>query len=151
MNVHCPECQSEGEDEWVWKRGKNGEFNVKSLYDHLAGNDRGDSFTRIWKEKIPYKIKNFIWLLENNFYVENFLTKENMIKKKWVGDPTCQFCNETETIDHLFFGCVGIFAQCFGANNIPSNVRQYWVQVKIWLPGGGLIHTFGLATICWAI
>jgi hypothetical protein len=72
-------------------------------------------------------------------------------------DPTCEFCNENETNDHLFFGCVvakviwGIIAQSLGANNIPLNIKQYWEWVKIWLPGGGHVYTFGLAAICWAI
>jgi hypothetical protein len=58
-----------------------------------------------------------------------------MVKRKWAGDPTCQFCNEIETVDHLFLNCVvarviwGIVAQCLGANNIPSNVNP--VQVII--------------------
>jgi hypothetical protein len=37
-----------GGDEWIWKRGKNGIFSIKSLYDLLAGDDKVDSFSRIW-------------------------------------------------------------------------------------------------------
>jgi hypothetical protein len=80
-----------------------------------------------------------------------------MLKRKWVVDPTCEFCNENETNDHLFFGCVvakviwGIIAQSLGANNKPLNIKQYWEWVKIWLPGGCHVYTFGLAAICWAI
>jgi hypothetical protein len=89
----------------------------------LVGDDRADSFSRIRKAKIPYKIKIFLWLIENNVV----LTRDNMLKRKRVGDPTCQFCKENETNDHLFFRCVvakviwGIVAQCIGAkNNIGS-------------------------------
>jgi hypothetical protein len=93
--LDTPLC--EGEDEWIWKKGKNGKFSVKYLYDQLVGDDRADSFSRIRKAKIPYKIKIFLWLVENNVV----LTRDNMLKRKRVGDPTCQFCKENETNDHL--------------------------------------------------
>jgi hypothetical protein len=45
----------------------------------------------------------------------------------------------------------GLTAQCIGASNLPSNVSQYWVWIKTWLPGGGMFHSFGLAAICWVV
>jgi hypothetical protein len=64
-------------------------------------NDFGKAHTRIWKAKIPYKIKIFLWLIEN----EAILTKDNMIKRKWVGDPSCQFYEGLEDISHLLVRC----------------------------------------------
>jgi hypothetical protein len=61
------------------------------MYDQLTGTSSGDSFSGIWKVKIPYKVKIFMWLV---------------IRRKWMGDPLCQFCKEPETINHLFFECV---------------------------------------------
>ena len=58
-------------------------------------------FKHVWKAKISYKIKIFMWLVENNA----ILTKDNMLKRHWVGSPTCHFCFENETIEHLFFQC----------------------------------------------
>jgi hypothetical protein len=46
----------------VEERKKNGKFSVKSIYDLLTSTDCGDSFTRIWKAKVPYKNKIFLWL-----------------------------------------------------------------------------------------
>jgi hypothetical protein len=40
-----------------------------------------------------------VWLLENNL----LLTKNNMAKKGWIGDLSCCFCNQPESIDQLFF------------------------------------------------
>jgi hypothetical protein len=40
-------------------------------------------------------------LLKNNV----LLTKDNMVKRKWTGNPICMFCNQTETANHLFFQC----------------------------------------------
>jgi hypothetical protein len=53
----------EGRDEGVCGgKVKNGKFSVKSIYDLLTSTDCGDSFTRIWKAKVPYKNKIFLWL-----------------------------------------------------------------------------------------
>jgi len=109
-------------------------------------------FRHIWKAKIPYKIKIFVWLLEQNA----ILTKDNMIKRNWVGDPTCFFCSLPETRDHLFFECVvakvvwGVIGRCLGANNTPRGLTQYKDWIRRWMPSGGTFHTFGLAAVCWA-
>lgn len=78
--------------------------------------------SEIWKSKVPYKIKISLWLLEQGAT----LTKENMLKRKWVGDPICRFCDCVETTDHLFFQCatarvvLGIIVCCIDANDIPT-------------------------------
>lgn len=142
-----------GPDKITWEWAKNGRFSVKSTYDSLTMNDSGDAFSRIWKSKIPYKIKIFMWLLEKGAV----LTKDNMVKRKWVGDPSCRFCDCVETPEHLFFQCVtarvvwSITAQCFGARNIPNCINQFWPWIKTHLPNGNSVFTFGLAAICWAI
>lgn len=119
---------SESPDKITWSWAKNDTFSVKSTYEYLTKAETGDPYTRIWKSKIPYKIKIFLWLLERRAT----LTKDNMLKRKWTGDPTCRFCDEIETTDHLFFQCPiarvvwSITAHCIGANNIPINIDQYW-------------------------
>jgi hypothetical protein len=57
-------------------------FSVKFVYLHLTKEDIGPNFN-ILKSKIPEKIKIFMWLLAQ----KAILTKENMIKRKWQGDP----------------------------------------------------------------
>ena len=92
-------------------------------------------------------------LVENNA----ILTKDNSIRRHWVGDPTCYFCHDNETIDHLFFQCSiakvtwGIIGFCFGAIDSPRNFHQYKIWIAKWLPGGSLIYTSGCAVVCWAI
>lgn len=62
-----------------------------------------------------------------------------------------------ESIDHLFFTCPvakvawGIVGLGFGQTNIPGNLEQYKSWVRIWLPRGTPVYSFGLAAICWAI
>lgn len=45
------------------------------------------------------KIKIFLWLLAN----DAILTKENLRKRNWQGDPRCVFCDSIVTVFHLFF------------------------------------------------
>ena len=42
-----------------------------------------------------------MWLISHNV----ILTKDNLLKRKWQGDPKCRFCPENETITHMFFEC----------------------------------------------
>ena len=88
-------------DKVTWKWSPKGVFTVKSTYDRLFTNSVGEPFNRIWKAKLPYKIKIFLWLIENG----TLLTKDNMVKRNWQGDPTCRFCENIESIQHLFFEC----------------------------------------------
>jgi hypothetical protein len=55
----------------------------------------------LWKMEIPLKIKNFLWYLGK----WATLTKDNLWKYKWKGSLQCSFCNQIETIKHLFFEC----------------------------------------------
>ena len=66
-------------DCFMWNLHKSGAFTVKSMYRHLVNN--GLKAT----QKIAYgnsKIKIFMWLIYNNA----ILTKDNLVKRKWVGD-----------------------------------------------------------------
>lgn len=150
----CPEFYfGEEPDKVCWKLEKNNQFSVKSVYNGLTRNDAGPYHKRIWKGKIPPKIKFFMWLLTN----DAILTRDNLLKRKWMGDACCLFCDSDENIAHLFFQCPiakviwSIVAKCFGANNIPSNLQQCWKWCEIWIPYGEKYHPWGIAAICWAI
>jgi hypothetical protein len=92
-------------------------------------------------------------LFENNAV----LTKDNMIRRKWVGTPSCLFCNQNETANHLFFQCTvarciwGVVALCLGTNTIPGGIHHYkaWIQEN--LPNGNDVYHFGFSAICWAL
>lgn len=49
-----------------------------------------------------------MWLLTHN----KILTKSNLLKKGWTGNNSCQFCQNRETVAHLFVNC--------------SKTRQIW-------------------------
>jgi hypothetical protein len=51
-------------DEVYWKWTPSKKFTVKSMYEHQTRDDCGPKFKRIWKAKIPEKVKTFMWLVE---------------------------------------------------------------------------------------
>ena len=108
---------------------------------------------KIWKGKIPAKIKIFLWLVANNA----ILTRDNMIRRKWPGDPSCLFCDRDESVSHLLFQCSmakavwGIVAFSLGATNVPRNFNQCWMWCEKWLSHRQNFHAIGIAAICWAI
>lgn len=64
---------------------------------------------------------------------EFFLTKSNLLKRGWTGTSNCQFCQNIETVDHLFVQC--------------SWVRQIWFSLgqcqdifSNWQTIEGVIH-----------
>jgi hypothetical protein len=105
-------------------------FSVKSTYKHLCRNDFGASFKKIWKSKIPLKIKIFMWLVSQ----DAILTKDNLCKRKWKGNSSCAFCPEKENGNHLLFGYPtakyiwSLLAYSLGAN---------CVDLEIWSSTGG--------------
>lgn len=133
--------------------GSKGRFSVKSLYNALTINDLGPYHKKVWQGKVPTNIKIFLWMVINNA----ILTKDNMIKRKWPGDPTCFFCKSTESVDHLLFQCSmakaiwAIVVVCIGASNVPNSIIQSWNWCEHWLSHGKQFHTLGIAAICWAI
>ena len=127
VNVHM--C--DGVDFVKWKFGCNGRFSVKTVYNALTMNDTGPYHIKIWKGKIPAKIKIFLWMTLNNA----ILTKDNMIKRKWQGDQSCYFCNQTESANHLLFQCsvakavwaivaISLGARLIGFLILPGTLRS---------------------------
>ena len=90
------------EDQILWTYSSSGKYSVQSLYAIV--NHRGvvRIFVHaVWKLNIPPRVQFFLWLLSNN----RVLTRDNLAKRREVNDPTCLFCNEKESITHLFFQC----------------------------------------------
>jgi hypothetical protein len=56
----------------------------------------------VWKLLVSPRIHFFLWLLSNN----RLLTRDNLEKRQSLDKNKCLFCEEKETIDHLFFECV---------------------------------------------
>jgi hypothetical protein len=51
---------------WKWTASKK--LLVKSVYNFLSSKDSVPPYARVWKEKIPEKIKIFMWLVEQGAF-----------------------------------------------------------------------------------
>ena len=85
------------------------------------------------------------------------LTKDNLAKRKWTGCQKCRFCNNDETVDHLFLHCPFakiVWRMIFFTYNIPppSNITNMFGN---WLNGVNkkdkIYIRIGVSAICWSI
>jgi hypothetical protein len=66
---------------WLWE--PNGFYLIKSMYHFLCfGGVKTNLSNSVWVLKIPLK--------------------DNLCKRGWVGDPSCVFCTNSKSMDHLF-------------------------------------------------
>ncbi|KAI4984547.1 hypothetical protein ZWY2020_017177 [Hordeum vulgare] len=92
---------SDQSDTIHWKLTTSGSFTVKSMYTNLINAGILPTSPHIWKIKIPLKIKIFMWFVHKGV----ILTKDNLVKRRWMGNSRCCFCNNNETNKHLFLEC----------------------------------------------
>lgn len=57
---------------------------------------------KLWKVICPQKNHVFLWLCVYN----KVLTRDNIEKRRPVEDSTCLFCENSESVHHLFFECI---------------------------------------------
>jgi hypothetical protein len=63
---------SDENNQVLWKWSPSKVFGVKSVYEHLTQNGNGPDFKRVWKAKLPVKIKTFMWLVEQSYSNHSF-------------------------------------------------------------------------------
>jgi hypothetical protein len=91
------------DDELIWQFSSSRIYSSQSLYAVI--NFRGVTLVYVpvvWSLMIPPRVHFFLWLLPKN----KLLTRDNLEKRRRVDDNTCLFCNELETVHHLFYECV---------------------------------------------
>ena len=126
---------SEEEDSMIWQFSSKDIYNVQSLYKII--NFRGIQpvlVSSVWDIKIPPRVQYFLWLLSKN----KLLTRDNLGKRRKVEDSTCLFCNEQESLNHLFFDCVvakqlwEVLSSIFGIQlgNSLDNIGKFWLSNK---------------------
>ena len=102
-------------DALVWQYGSKGIYTTQSLYAVI--NFRGVRpvfIPSVWKIQILPRVQVFLWLLSHN----KLMTADNLIKRNIFKPLRCQFCNENESIPHLFFDCIA-------AKNIWDHVNGH--------------------------
>jgi hypothetical protein len=137
----------------TWNLTTSGTFTVKSMYLDLLNDDTKYLKKYIWKMKVPLKIKVFMWFLHRKV----ILTKDNLARRNWNGDKSCCFCDNKESIQHLFFECPlakiiwCITHMTFGLVP-PKNVSHLfgnWLKV---IPKNDLVQIrVGVCAVIWAI
>jgi hypothetical protein len=86
------------------------------------------SNNKLWKLKIPLRIKVFGWYLRKGVV----LTKDNLAKRNWHGSKKCVFCHHNETIKHLFFQC-----------HFPTSIWSVIQVASILFPPCNITNIFG--------
>ena len=76
---------------------RNVVFTVQSFYMDLINSGPISRSLHIWKVKVPLCIKIFMWFVHKQV----ILTKDNLIKRQWVGSSRCCFCDHDETIQFI--------------------------------------------------
>jgi hypothetical protein len=67
--AHISQVQlTEGSNFLKWNLTKSGLFTVRSLYDHLIDTHPPLRHRKIWKMRIPLKIKIFFWFLQRGLF-----------------------------------------------------------------------------------
>lgn len=94
-------CVWMSRDKLRWSLSEKGIFTVSSFYKELMWQNIDFPQKFIWKIKIPLKMKKILWLITHN----SILTKDVLIHRGGKGDSLCQFCDQEETINHLFLLC----------------------------------------------
>jgi hypothetical protein len=97
MDIHL----TDEKDAFIWKLTESSQFSVRSLYAELLNGNTKFLRKYFWKIKVPLKIRIFMWFLNR----KEILTKDNLAKRNWTGCKKCAFCDEEETIEHLFLKC----------------------------------------------
>jgi len=148
------DIQLSGEPEvFRWNLHQNGKFSVKSIYDAMVHCDVPVDNRKLWKLKIPLRVKIFLWFLNRGV----ILTRYNLARRNWHGSKTCVFCQHDESIKHLFFECKfarAVWAIVQVASNLypPRSARNMFGN---WLRGIDKQFSahilVGAAALCWTM
>jgi hypothetical protein len=108
----------------------------------------------LWKTKIPMKVRIFLWLMVKC----SVLTKDNLMRKGWTGDPHCHFCNKTESIDHLLFSCAlaklvwQVILCAFQLVRPPENTADLFGNwIKSFPKDQRHLVMCGASAVCWVL
>lgn len=87
-----------------WQRDRTGIFTTKYMYEWLAFGvvTVQDNF-QIWLSPLPLNL----WYPHK----KNEFNQQCLIQKGWQGVPTCQFCDQLESVDHLFVQVTTVYRQ----------------------------------------
>jgi hypothetical protein len=149
VNIAADINFTDEEDALIWQFQSSGVYSSQSLYGVI--NFKGVIpvyIPAVWKLLVSPRVHFFLWLMSHN----KLLTRDNLAKRIKIDDPSCLFCGEDESIDHVFFECVvarqawGLVSEVIGFS-IGSNYESF---AKCWLCNKrfGVVNMFTVA-LCW--
>jgi hypothetical protein len=90
-------------DALIWVYNSSGIYSSQSFYSIINFRGVTPVYVRaVWKICVPPKIHLFLWVLSHN----RLATVDNLNRKGMTKPVQCVFCEENESINHLFFECV---------------------------------------------
>jgi hypothetical protein len=96
-------CMTTQEDEITWGLSSSKTFSTRSLYRFLTNGGIDSKLTqKIWKCKVPMKIKVFLWQI----FQDRLQTVIQLKEREWKDSEHCVLCGENEDVDHLLFTCL---------------------------------------------
>jgi hypothetical protein len=140
-------------DSFKWSLNHNGQFSVSSMYHAFLDTNVVPNNSYLWKIKVPLKIRVFLRLLCR----EAILTKDNLVKRNWNGNVMCSFCNNLETVQHLFFDCTlarflwGVIQLTFDLPKPHNITHVYGGWVQNMNAKSKRILFVGIGTMFWSI
>lgn len=149
-------CLNNERDKVVWALDKTKMFTTRSLYKFMSFQGASNpSLCKIWKVKIPSKIKIFLWQMR----LDRLPGGVCLRNRGWKGSDRCCLCGELESSDHIFFRCSlarfvwYIIRRVFGWDRSPSSVSdmwEFWIPRKFKLPRNlGIFICAGLTWATW--
>jgi hypothetical protein len=143
-------------DQITWGLTKSKQFTTASLYQFLtASGVTSHVVKKIWKCKVPLKVRIFMWQAIQN----RLQTTQLLRNKSWKRRDTCAICGASEDVDHHLFTCPmanfvwAFLREALGWDGHPSSMSEL---LSVWLPNKfgasyqiGLFCFAGLAWTLW--
>jgi len=146
------------EDDLIWRVEKNGQYYVKSAY-RLCMENRADNsllfrqgeWSRIWKLKVPPKVKNLLWRICRGC----LLTQARLLDK---GVNFSSMCEESyEDTSHVMYDCPRarkVWQDCLLISKVNSVMLRNNTTAEIifvLLQERSCVQTELFATVLWSL
>ncbi|KAJ3679687.1 hypothetical protein LUZ60_017698 [Juncus effusus] len=125
---------SSASDNPKWRWTSDGLYSANSSYKFFFKTNRKSYWNaKVWKIKIPMKIRFFLWLLGLN----RLPTQHNLVRKGWSSISTCTLCSGglMESTVHLFLHCTYSmrFWNQLSAPSLPADDSpiSFWLRVRL--------------------
>ena len=131
--TQIPLSSRRDDDVWYWSADSKGLFTVRSCYKmlvYLSEIPSSNIWQRIWKLKVPAKVKHFIWRAGVNVLP----TADNLRRRQVELASTCPICNAAdESVVHCLLNC--------------SFAKSCWLLSPIGFEGGCMYFGDWLARV----